>query len=175
MNSETNLWRNEATAYAWPGASSYRRCTRRTLGEKAISRHFKQGHLNARSSGKAMWPQCLQISRLLDTASIGWNSPSTTQYGQRVSFSDTQVTHFADFANIGWSLDNVTERSNTLSFMVSAILFAFCSDRRPSRLKFRVACVSTETVPWKSSTRMTGFPPSPSTATKRQGPRSRRA
>jgi len=159
MNSETNLWRNEGTAYTWPGASSYRRCARRTLGEKAISRHFKQGHLNARPSGKAMWPQCLQISRPLDTTSIGWNSPSTTQYGQRVSFSDTRRTHFADFANIGWSLDNAMEISKTLSFMVSAILFAFSSDMPPSRLTFRVACVSTETVPWKSSTLITSFPP----------------
>jgi hypothetical protein len=106
-----------------------------------------------------MWPQRLQISRPLDTTSIGWNCPSTTQYGQRISFSDTQVTHFADFANIGWSLDKVMEISKTLSFMVSAILFAFSSDMPPSRLKFRVACVSTETVPWKSSTLMTGFPP----------------
>jgi hypothetical protein len=92
-----------------------------------------------------------------------------------VSFSDTQVTHFADFANIGWSLDNVTERSKTLSFMVSTILFAFSSDMPPSRLKFRVACAGTEPVPWKSSTRMTGFPPSPSTAKKRQVLRSVRA
>ena len=86
-----------------------------------------------------MGPQCLQISRPLDTTSIGWNSPSTTQYGQRVSFSDTQVTHFADFANIGWSLDKVIERSKTLSFMVSAIFFAFCSDMPPLSLNFRVA------------------------------------
>jgi hypothetical protein len=56
------------------------------------------------------------------------DSPSTTQYGQRVSFSDTRETHFADFANIGWSLDHVTEISKTLSFMVSAILFAFSSE-----------------------------------------------
>jgi hypothetical protein len=56
------------------------------------------------------------------------DSPSTTQYGQWVSFSATRGTHFADFANIGWSLDNVTEISKTLSFMVSAILFAFSSE-----------------------------------------------
>jgi hypothetical protein len=74
-------------------------------------------------------PQCLQISRPLDTTSIGWNCSSTTQYGQRVSFPDTQVTHFADFANIGWSPDKVTERSKTLSFTVSAIFFAFPSDK----------------------------------------------
>jgi hypothetical protein len=36
------------------------------------------------------------------------------QYGQRISFSDTQVTHFADLANIGWSLDKVMEISKTL-------------------------------------------------------------
>ena len=79
-------------------------------------------------------------------------------------------THFA--ANIGWALDSLTETSKTFSFRLSANLFACSSDIPPSRLKLSVASLSTATVPWKSSSLRTGFPPSPFSATKRHVPRS---
>jgi hypothetical protein len=38
-----------------------------------------QGHLNAASFGKTMWPHFSQINRLLERTVIGWNSSATTQ------------------------------------------------------------------------------------------------
>lgn len=57
---------------------SYRR-NRLTLGEKVISKHFWQGHLNAVSSGKMMWPQFSQICRPLGRTFIALNPESKTQ------------------------------------------------------------------------------------------------